>query len=232
MAELVKNDLPWLVKRLRHREPLVRQCAATTLGKYGHEAEIAVNILSELVRDAHVDVATAATRTLGRIGVPALAALVGALRSPAKQVRREAAWALKEFGPAAAEAAPALTAALQDADLRVRMAVAHALGAIGPAAQSAIPRLIDALKNSNIIFCRLAAEALSRIGPAALPALRQESHSPDRHVRREAAWAIRQISPALEPYDAAPLNPKSVPAAHVATVPIPTTYHARSADAG
>ena len=67
-------------------------------------------------------------------------ALVGlGLRAvSAGHLRKNAALALGEVGPAAEIAVPALVAALGDRDERVRRPVADALGQIGPNAREAI----------------------------------------------------------------------------------------------
>jgi HEAT repeat protein len=182
-----------LLKSLKHSDPEVRRSAAAALETFGAEAKCAVPILQQSLNDPDLTIQVTAARTLGRIGVAAIPALLQGLNHTARQVRREATWALTRLGPAAEAAVPALASALRDSDLKVCMGAAQALGAIGAEAETAIPALIEALLNANLIFCRLAAQALARIGRAAIPALQEASQSPDTFVRREAFWALKQL---------------------------------------
>ena len=82
---------------------------------------------------------------LGRIGAPAVPALIDTLQNPDPAVRRKAIEVLGRMGDDAAPAVPALTALLNDPDLGVRKAAARTLGQIGPEAQAAIPTLMRTL---------------------------------------------------------------------------------------
>jgi hypothetical protein len=79
---------------------------------------------------------------LGRIGAPAVPALMDALRSAEPNVRKKAVEVLGRMGEDAAPAVPALTALLDDPDLGVRKAAARTLGQIGPEAKDAVPALM------------------------------------------------------------------------------------------
>ncbi len=61
-------------------------------------------------------------------------ALSAALKDNDARVRRDAAWALGDIGPAAHDAVPALVAALKDNVAEVRRAAAAALEKLDPAA--------------------------------------------------------------------------------------------------
>ncbi len=87
----------------------------------------------------------AAEDALGRIGAPAVPALMDALRSTNPSVRRKAVEVLGRMGEDASPAVPALTALLDDPDFGVRKAAARTLGQIGPAAKDAVPALMRAL---------------------------------------------------------------------------------------
>jgi hypothetical protein len=87
----------------------------------------------------------AAEDALGRIGAPAVPALLDALRSTNPGVRRKAVEVLGRMGEEAAPAVPALTALLDDSDMTVRKAAARTLGQIGPAAKDAVPALMRTL---------------------------------------------------------------------------------------
>jgi HEAT repeat protein len=189
-----------LLKSLKHSKAEVRWSAAIALESFVAEAEATIPILTQALSDVDVKIQVAATRTLGRIGAPAIPGLLQALDKPEKQVRREAVWALARIGSAARGTVSALTRALQDSDLKVRLGAAQALGAIGPNAGAAVSALVECLHDSNLIFCRLAAQALVRIGPAALDALQQASQSSDRFVRREALWALGHLGQPTSDY--------------------------------
>jgi HEAT repeat protein len=191
------DDLPVLLKSLKHSDAEVRRSAAVALESFGPEAATVVPALTQALDDADAVTQVVAARTLGQIGMAALPGLLQALGKPEKQVRREAIWALVRLGVAAKDAVPALAGALRDSDLRVRLGAAQALGAIGPEASAAIPGLIECLKDSSLIFCRLAAQALTRLGPEAVPALQQASQSPDQFVRREAKWALNHLGQSI-----------------------------------
>jgi vesicle coat complex subunit len=114
-------------------------------------------------------------------------------------VRRSAADALSNIGPAAADAVPALAEALKDQDTGVRRSAADALSNIGPAAADAVPALAEALKDQDTGVRRSAAYALSNIGPAAAEAvqvLADALKNQNRDVRRIAAKAFQRIGPA------------------------------------
>jgi hypothetical protein len=86
-----------------------------------------------------------AADALGRIGQPAVPALVEALKSPQADVRVKAAEVLARMGTGAKDAAPQLTVALDDPDERVRKTATRALGMIGQEAAPAVPALMRSL---------------------------------------------------------------------------------------
>jgi HEAT repeat protein len=78
-------------------------------------------------------------------------------------VRKTAAEALGNIGPAAKDAVPALTNALHDVDHRVRGQAAAALGKMGTEAEDSMPALTEALKDKDADVRAKAEEALLRI---------------------------------------------------------------------
>nr|WP_044181354.1 HEAT repeat domain-containing protein [Pirellula staleyi] len=86
-----------------------------------------------------------ATDALGRIGPPAIPALIQALRSQDPIVRRKAAEVLARMGSDAKEAVPDLIRLLDDPDPLIRKTAARTLGRIGPDAAPAIPALMRTL---------------------------------------------------------------------------------------
>jgi HEAT repeat protein len=139
------------------------------------------------------------------------------LNDPDQGLRLEAARALGKLGPAAVVAVPGLTAALQERNLKLRLAAATALGSIGAAAAPAIPALAAAMTGAHLVLARLAAQALSRIGRPAVPTLVELLQSPDPYIRREAAWALGEIGPAVA--NLAPIVPELPPSSLIDTRP-------------
>ncbi|MCA9197818.1 MAG: HEAT repeat domain-containing protein [Planctomycetales bacterium] len=87
-----------------------------------------------------------AAESLGRIGEPAVPALVQLLEHPDTATRQMATEVLARMGDRAATAVPALTERLRDVDPGVRRSAVRALGQIGPKAADAVPALIDFLR--------------------------------------------------------------------------------------
>ena len=117
----------------------------------------------------------AAAEVLANIGpaaLPALDALIVALKDPDRDVRHNAAIALGHLGPKAAPAVPALIEALQDKDFVVlfRAATAEALGEIGPQAKPAVPALVEALKEKHPFIQSRVETALKKLDPEAAAA--------------------------------------------------------------
>ena len=127
---------------------------------------------------------------LGKIGAPAVSALVRALSHADKYVQREATWALSQIGPDACAAIPKLNAILKFStvnsscdhfkqipahqetevmfvhpgpDATLRAYAAQALGKIGAEARSAIPALQAALADPDEKVAQAAAQALDQI---------------------------------------------------------------------
>jgi HEAT repeat protein len=93
---------------------------------------------------------------------PVVAALVEALNDENLHVRKLAALALGDVGPAAQSAIPALVnTLLHDHEASVRRRAAIALGEIG--AEEAIPALLQASQDSNETVRRVAASVLKEI---------------------------------------------------------------------
>lgn len=86
-----------------------------------------------------------AADALGRIGAPAIPALVQTLQNADPEVRLKATAVLGRIGPEAKDAVQDLIRLLDDPDERVRKAAARTLGRIGPAAGDAVPGLMRSL---------------------------------------------------------------------------------------
>ncbi len=115
---------------------LFREQALDLLGELGPEAAPAVPFLVELAQPANSDshLRLPAIRALARLGpdcVSAVRPLSNLLTDPNPEVRREAADALRRYGPAASEIVPALVRALRVAPDYEQRQYREALDATG-----------------------------------------------------------------------------------------------------
>lgn len=94
--------------------------------------------------------ADTAMDSLGRIGSPAVPALVDSLRDQDPLTRVCAAKVLARIGPDAKPAVSALVYALRDPNESVRKAAARALGQIGPAAEEAVLPLLEIMRDEPL----------------------------------------------------------------------------------
>jgi HEAT repeat protein/CheY-like chemotaxis protein len=188
-----------LLLTLHDEHAEVRQAVVAALTGLG---QVAVEPLTDHLRDADSDIRRRAARALGELGARrAVGPLIGVLRDANSQVRQAAREALVEIGEPAVEE---LIGALENRDHFVRRAVAEALGEI--ANTRAVDSLVATLEDTNSDVRRAAAAALAklddvRIVEPFIGALEDK----DRYVRREVAFALgkRQDARAIEPLLAA-----------------------------
>ncbi len=173
-------------------EDLVRLEAVSVLGWL--KSERALGPLTSIA--AHDPNAAVRRAAIGALGIGAastedtVAALLGALRDVAWQVREEAAATLGKLRAAAAR--DALLDALNDDYWQVRLQAVRALGKLRDAsASTAVASLLThAISNLR----KEAALSLGELGDAAsLPALRTAATDPDPEVRKAARIALTQI---------------------------------------
>jgi HEAT repeat protein len=134
--DVKKEDVPKLIKDLKHGSAKVRIAAADDLGRLGalraEYAKPAVPSLLELVKkDSDAKVRAAAARALGRMMADpkeAVPVLTEALKDKAMAVRVAAATALGQFGPDAKEALPALQQVVQEARKNKQQMLLQAAG--------------------------------------------------------------------------------------------------------
>ncbi|MHC4645013.1 MAG: HEAT repeat domain-containing protein [Planctomycetota bacterium] len=139
----------------------VRYSIAATLGKLGPEAKAAVPYLIETLETDGEAPRREAAKALGLIGDPnAVTALEAALSDKEPPVRRAAAVALGQLGPAAVKAVPSLIKKLQN-DKLLRTEAARALGLIGDV--SALPALKAAQNDGSISVREAASRAIEEI---------------------------------------------------------------------
>lgn len=94
------------------------------------------------------DLPETAMDSLGRIGAPAVPALIEALDHSDAIRRAQAAKVLARIGPEARSSVPALVRALEDNNETVRKAAARALGQIGPEAEDAVLPLLEIIEQA------------------------------------------------------------------------------------
>jgi HEAT repeat protein len=201
--------VPALAAALMDGVKEVRAAAREALPKvdpsWPNHEQIALALPTLVIGLSHrqTELCEAAAEALGRIGAPAVAALVRALGDAAGDGRGEfrqmwAARALGAVGPAAAPAVAALVRALDSEYAFVREAAAEALGRIGPAAPAVVPALARATGHWHERVRLVAVRALGRLGPAAagaVPAVIDLLADAQDDVQCAAADALVQIGP-------------------------------------
>lgn len=196
-----------------NKDAQTRRVAARALRELGPPTVAAVPALVLTLANYAVQEDGTVTRTILRIGRPALPALIGVLANKNREVRRMAAWLLERIEPAwrqsptAQAAVPRLIAALADDEYDVRSGAGEALDTLdptwsaGPAAQAALPGFIAALRDATERVRWRAAHALGRFGreaQAAVPALLrllEQEKGPDREAIKSI---LRRIDPDLK----------------------------------
>ena len=140
--------IPALGRALADSDARVRQRSATTLGRFGIDAEAALPALRASADDPEKEVREEVAKAIAALEKAALTfrseTLPGAiaeLDNADPIVRALAASRLEDFGPRASEAVPALARCLADREVDVRRAAAGALGQLGPRAAVAVPTL-------------------------------------------------------------------------------------------
>ncbi len=198
-------------------DPVVREYAVRALTRIDPNDANVVSALIRVLEDENPQVREAAVEALLEVSVATreigaakgdVPALATQLKDKDRLVRRSAAMALGNIGPAAKSAQFALIQALADEreDPEVRSAAATALGSIGPYAKDAIPALIRSLekREEHVEVRAAAAMALGMIGPearAAVPVLAESLREDDPRLRGIALVALKRIGP----------HPKTIP---------------------
>ena len=186
------------VAQLKQAPPEHHAEVLRSIGAFGEDAAIAVNVLTAELADPDPDARSAAADALGKVGrgAPGVAGPVaGLLKDQNVHVRESAALALREMGKGAVGVIPDLCGALRDPAPTVRMTAASALGKMGEAANSAVPALAAALEvpQEEVQVLRNICYALGDIGPgarSALPALENIQHLRARYIAAEAIAKI------------------------------------------
>ena len=123
--------IPALIEASKHSSPFTREAALTAIGNLGPEAESALPSLYEaLMGNGLVVIKDNAAGALGKIGEPAVPALIKALREGDSHVQYLVCNVLESMGPKAYAAIPALSELANDPNSSVRQDAKHALKAI------------------------------------------------------------------------------------------------------
>jgi len=91
-----------------------------------------------------------------------------------------------------------LLKSLKHSDAEVRRSAAIALESFGAEAAAAVPVLTQALDDADVVTQVAVTRTLGQIGLAALPGLLQALGKPEKHVRREAIWALVRMASAAK----------------------------------
>lgn len=193
-----------LVKTLGDKDANVRYAAADALGRIGPTAKEAVAALLKLLKDdADAGVRLAALEALGNLGPSAAEALPDVLALTASRdtpMALAALRALRGLGQSSAEVTAALKKAAKDGDARVRVEALRTWAAVVEVVEvkdTDLETLVAALGDPQAQVRLGALMAWSRMyttTPAWKKALLKLAHDPDPEVRREASWAIVQLS--------------------------------------
>jgi len=190
-----KRNLQGLIHALHHKDPKIQYDAAEALGEIG-DIQAIKPLITALTQNELSGVRWKAAEALSKIGVPAVDALIGALRHSDDDVRWKAAIALGEIGDR--RAIGPLISLLCDEDRFVKSRAAYALGLIG---EPAVEPLICALREGDGNLRWGAAIALGKIRDLrAIEPLIRALADKYENVRAESAMSIAAIGkPALEP---------------------------------
>jgi HEAT repeat protein len=199
-----KSATPELIKVLRDEQSKLRVPAAFALGNM--LARDAIPDLRKLIqdKDEETQLPLVAAGALVLIDSEnkesvnlALPKLIAALDDKSEMVRREAAAALRQIGPAASSAAPALARSLRDEKSSVAAEFLWTLTALGPeGVTQALPNILEMLSSRDPHVRCTACYAAGSIGPAAreaIPILEKNLQEPDKFLQLASAWALVQI---------------------------------------
>ena len=201
----------------------LRKATIQTLGHLGAAAELAVDQIDPVAREAEKDLRMVAIEALGNIGAPTgRATLTELIKDEDSDIRASAALALGKLNDASV--LPRLVEALDDPQSAVRRNAAASIGRLGPAGREAtaplfvllkeqkdweaalqaaqaievtsVPHLIDILQNREPAVRLYACRQLRSLGSEAkeaLPALRPLLEDRYDFVQRQARRAIQSI---------------------------------------
>jgi HEAT repeat protein len=173
--------------RDRSRSPESRAVAAEALGIIG-DAKAAPSLI-ELLRDENASVRSRAAEACGRLGEPAVEALLQAATSSPPEIRASAVDALGLTS--SARAVDRIIEALKDSSAIVRAAAVRALGASQNG--RAVEPLMAIVRDESSTLRSQASAALGRLGDVAIAALISALRDAHPSVRSLAAEALGDI---------------------------------------
>jgi len=193
-SQSFKKGVDTLTEAVSSADGEARGRAVKVLGKIGPPAGNAVSALVPLLEDKGMPFDAA--EALGKIGAPAVPALLKNLENPLK--RKYAVITLGKVGPTAKDAIPALARIMKDPVLSpsVLEVQTEAIKTLGKLAQAALPVLIAFLRDKNPSYSHEVRGALVSMGPAAVPELIRLLQDPDPSLRNHAAECLGFIRPA------------------------------------
>jgi HEAT repeat protein len=195
--------LELLITALEDPAADVRGLAAEAIGTLGSDAASAIGPLIALLPDLKktrfdARVAALASRSLGRIGEPAIEPLRAAVIDSDNDTYRGIMGAFAEMKGKARTVVPLLIELLRSCPEDRRWATIYALHGIGVAAEPAVPDLIIQLDHESFNIQVIACRALAEIGPASRPAVPKLLELIQRgnvSTRSHAAMCLGAIGP-------------------------------------
>ncbi len=158
--------LAQVLKKVEEK-PEVRMAAALAMVPYAKHAEHQIPVLVETLGDMEIEIAGAMAQTLGKMGPPAMAALLEAKDSKSTVVRQYTMTALGILAvhhPKTTDQVLAqLTLGMKDSAWQVRRSAIRGIEGLGTKAKPAIPAMQDAQRDPNRFVRRSANEALLKI---------------------------------------------------------------------
>jgi HEAT repeat protein len=180
-----QGDVPGLIRALRNRDPAVQYDAVEALGELAHPAATDA-LVGALTGDQYSGIRWKAAEALGKIGKPAVPALIAVLDHPDEGVRWKAAITLGEIGDERGIAP--LIGLLSDRDRFVRSRAAFALARIG---SPAIPVLADTFDETPSEIRKGIVTVLGKIkDPAATRALISALTDSSEDIRQDIVTSL------------------------------------------
>ncbi len=154
LVEIGRPAVPSLIEALSHREKIIREYAASTLGEIGSPANDSFAALTVLLSDNEKWVRYQAVVAIGKVGADTskvVPLLEGVFRRPneAHSVRKAALAALHNSDPQGEMAVPLLIEGLQSPDAEIVAGAAQTLGKFHARARSAVRVLNDQLHSKK-----------------------------------------------------------------------------------
>jgi HEAT repeat protein len=167
----VPESLPALMIACEDPAERVRLAAATTVGVLGSAAQPAVELLASLIAfDESILVREAAGKSLSRIGVESLPALIQLTEMDDEPTRRIAVEAIGRIGLAARPRSDVVERLVADDAPAVARAALSSLWSVSGDSRTVLPHLVEALSSEDRDMRKVASDILLRLGDGAAPA--------------------------------------------------------------